>query len=125
MAISTPPAVGDYLGALRRRYIYLVDDPAGACFSSASSPHSPFSPQYQATATIMLEPSSVPKDIIETTVISYADQQIEIVQGRVMTLDSLLRIVHEIDPYPSARTGARPRRRSGFSTTPRSSAWIR
>ena len=58
-------------------------------------------PQYQATATILLEPSSVPKDIIESTVMSYSDQQIEIVQGRVMTLDSMLAIVRDIDPYPS------------------------
>jgi polysaccharide chain length determinant protein (PEP-CTERM system associated) len=57
-------------------------------------------PEYQSTATIMLELSSVPKDIIETTVVSYADQQIEIVQGRVMTVESLAGIVHDIDPYP-------------------------
>jgi polysaccharide chain length determinant protein (PEP-CTERM system associated) len=60
-------------------------------------------PQYQSTATILLEPSSVPKDIIETTVISYSDQQIEIVQGRVMTIASLKRIVGEIDPYPKEK----------------------
>jgi uncharacterized protein involved in exopolysaccharide biosynthesis len=57
-------------------------------------------PLYQSTATILLEVSSVPKDIIETTVVSYADQQIEIVQGRVMTVASLVRIVRETDPYP-------------------------
>ncbi len=51
----------------------------------------------------MMELSSVPKDIIETTVISYADQQIEIVQGRVMTVESLLNIVHDIDPYPNRK----------------------
>ena len=61
------------------------------------------SPLYRLTATIMMELSSVPKDIIETTVISYADQQIEIVQGRVMTVDSLLNIVHDIDPYPNRK----------------------
>jgi len=57
-------------------------------------------PQYQASATIMLEPSSVPKEVIATTVISYSDQEIEIVQGRVLTIKSLLPIVHDIDPYP-------------------------
>lgn len=102
MAISTP-AVGDYLGAVRRRYIYLVTILPGVlflCVVAAFAIH----PQYQATATILLEPSSVPKDIIETTVISYSDQQIEIVQGRVMTLDSMLRIVQDTDPYPERKT---------------------
>ncbi len=68
--------------------------------SSASLPHSLFrhciSPRQRSCWRL----SSVPKDIIETTVISYADQQIEIVQGRVMTVESLLNIVHDIDPYP-------------------------
>lgn len=94
-----PSTVGDYFGALRRRYIYIITIlPAilFVCVVAAFAIH----PQYQSTATIMLEPSSVPKDIIETTVISYSDQQIEIVQGRVMTVASLRRVVEEIDPYP-------------------------
>ncbi|MEA3150656.1 MAG: hypothetical protein QOD56_1595, partial [Gammaproteobacteria bacterium] len=97
------PAVGDFLGTLRRRYIYIVTILPGIvflCVVAAFAIH----PLYQATATILLEPSSVPKDIIETTVISYSDQQIEIVQGRVMTVDSLLPIVHDIDPYPKLTT---------------------
>jgi polysaccharide chain length determinant protein (PEP-CTERM system associated) len=93
------PAMGDYLGVLRRRRIHLITILPGIvflCVVAAFGIH----PQYQATATIMLEPSSVPKDIIESTVISYSDQQIEIVQGRVMTVESLLPIVKELDPYP-------------------------
>jgi uncharacterized protein involved in exopolysaccharide biosynthesis len=98
-----PPAISDYLGALRRRHIYLITILPAAifiCVVAAFAIH----PLFQATATIMLEPSSVPKDIIETTVISYSDQQIEIVQGRVMTVDSLQHIVKEIDPYPDRKT---------------------
>ncbi|HEX3847003.1 MAG TPA: hypothetical protein VHV81_06445 [Steroidobacteraceae bacterium] len=96
-AIEAP--VGDYFGILRRRYIYIATILPGVvllCVLAAFAIH----PRYQATATILLEPSSVPKDIIETTVISYSDQQIEIVQGRVMTIPILLAIVHDIDPYP-------------------------
>jgi succinoglycan biosynthesis transport protein ExoP len=101
--VSTIDApVGDYFGILRRRYIYLATILPGVvflCVVAAFAIH----PRYQATATILLEPSSVPKDIIETTVISYSDQQIEIVQGRVMTVDTLLPIVHDIDPYPERK----------------------
>jgi succinoglycan biosynthesis transport protein ExoP len=91
--------MGDYLGALRRRYIYLVTLLPGVIFLSVVAAFV-IPPLYQSTATIMLELSSVPKDIIETTVISYADQQIEIIQGRVMTVETLTGIVHDIDPYP-------------------------
>jgi protein tyrosine kinase modulator len=94
--------MGDYVGALRRRYIYpitILPAVLFACIVAAFVIH----PLYQSTATIMLEPSSVPKDIIESTVISYSDQQIEIVQGRVMTVDSLERVVEQIDPYPDRK----------------------
>jgi len=97
-----PPAVSDYLGALRRRHIYVLTILPAAIFICVVASFA-IRPQYQATATIMLEPSSVPKDIIETTVISYSDQQIEIVQGRVMTIESLKHIVQEIDPYPDRK----------------------
>jgi succinoglycan biosynthesis transport protein ExoP len=101
-ATAQPASLGDYVGALRRRYLYLIIiAPAVlcACLIAAFA----ITPQYQSTATILLEPSSVPKDIIETTVISYSDQQIEIVQGRVMTIESLKPIVAQIDPYPKEK----------------------
>src|ERR1022692_3778072 len=94
-----PSAVTDYWGALRRRSIFVFTILPAVVFLCVLAAFG-LRPEYQATATIMLQPSSVPKDIIETTVISYSDQQIEIVQGRVMTIDSLQRIVREIDPYP-------------------------
>src|SRR4051812_35556675 len=57
-------------------------------------------PLYQATATILLEPSSVDPKVVTTTVLSYSNQQIEIVQGRVMTMDTLTALVKDYDPYP-------------------------
>lgn len=104
MAIATHAGagIGDYLGALRRRYLYLITVLPAAIFLSVVAAFA-IPPLYQSSATIMLELSSVPKDIIETTVISYADQQIEIVQGRVMTVENLSNIVHDIDPYPNRK----------------------
>ncbi len=99
---APPSSVGDYFAALRRRYMYfatLLPITLFLCVVAAFAIH----PLYQATATIMLEPSSVPKDIIETTVVSYSDQQIEIVQGRVLTAASLEPVLHQIDPYPKEK----------------------
>jgi len=59
-------------------------------------------PLYQSTATILLEPSSVDPKVVTTTVTSYSNQQIEIVQGRVMTNDTLKALVKEYDPYPGS-----------------------
>ncbi len=91
--------IGNYLGALRRRAGYVVTILPATLFLCVLAAFG-IRAQYQASATIMLEPSSVPKDVIESTVLSYSDQQIEIVQGRVMTADSLRQIVQDIDPYP-------------------------
>jgi succinoglycan biosynthesis transport protein ExoP len=96
---ASPASMGDYLGALRRRYIYpatIFPVVLVICVVAAFV----IRPLYQSTATILLEPSSVPKDIIESTVISYSDQQIELVQGRVMTVASLKPVVADMDPYP-------------------------
>jgi polysaccharide biosynthesis transport protein len=88
-----------YFAVVRRRFKYvaiILPTVLFLCIAAAFAIH----PRYQATATIMLEASSVPKDIIESTVLSYSDHQIEIVQGRVMTPEILLSIVKSVDPYP-------------------------
>jgi succinoglycan biosynthesis transport protein ExoP len=92
-------AVSDYWGALNRRSIYVFTIFPAVVFVCVLAAFG-LPPEYQATASIILQNSSVPKDIIESTVISYSDQQIEIVQGRVLTIDSLMSIVKEVDPYP-------------------------
>src|SRR5580692_11026567 len=97
------PVLGNYVAILRRRFIYVATILPGALFICVVAAFA-IRPQYQSSAVIMLEPSSVPKDIIESTVLSYSDQQIEIVQGRVMTVEGLQRIVREIDPYPARAT---------------------
>lgn len=55
---------------------------------------------YRSTGTIMLEASSIPEDLVRSTVGSYADEQIELVRRRVMTTDRLQQLVEEVDPYP-------------------------
>ena len=100
---ASPSSIGDYFAAMRRRYMYfatVLPLTLFICVVAAFAIH----PLYQATATIMLEPSSVPKDIIESTVISYSDQQVEIVQGRVLTAAGLAPVIKQVDPYPNDKS---------------------
>jgi polysaccharide biosynthesis transport protein len=108
--------LADYLGALRRRYMYVITILPAALFISIVLAFG-ITPQYRSTSTIMLETSSVPKDIIETTVISYADQQIEILQGRVMTVENLQKIVEDTDPYPRKSWTAKEKARRILDAT--------
>ncbi|MEP6546192.1 MAG: hypothetical protein ABJD53_01900 [Gammaproteobacteria bacterium] len=95
----TDIATGNYMAVLRRRSVYVATILPAILFVCVVAAFG-IRAKYEATATIMLEPSSVPKDIIETTVLSYSDQEIQIVQGRVMTVETLLPIVNSLDPYP-------------------------
>ena len=99
MATEIPYTLGESFGVLRRRWIYLATLlPAAiliAVYLAFTLP-----PVYLSSATILLESSSIPGDMIKTTVTAIADQQIEIVRGRVMTAENLTQLVAEIDPYP-------------------------
>jgi polysaccharide chain length determinant protein (PEP-CTERM system associated) len=59
-------------------------------------------PLYQSTATILMEASSVDQKVVQSTVMAGANDQIEIVQGRVMTLATLKDLIKEYDPYPGS-----------------------
>jgi succinoglycan biosynthesis transport protein ExoP len=59
-------------------------------------------PLYQATATILMEASQVDQKVVSSTVMSGANDQIEIVQGRVMTSETLKDMIKEFDPYPGS-----------------------
>jgi succinoglycan biosynthesis transport protein ExoP len=98
--------MGAYAAVLRRRWLTLATIiPSSiliAVFLAYTLP-----PSYRSSATILLEPSSIPPELIKTTVISYADQQIELVQRTVMTPERLASVVQEVDPYPALKESAR------------------
>jgi uncharacterized protein involved in exopolysaccharide biosynthesis len=79
MATETPYTLSDFFGVLRRQSIWLLTLlPMAmliAVYLAFTLPR-----QYLSSATILLEPSSIPADMIKTTVTAFADQQIEILQ---------------------------------------------
>ncbi len=97
--VEIPSTLGDYLGILRRRRIFLLTVlPASlllAVYIAFALP-----PLYRSSATILLEPSSIPPELVQTTVASYADQQIELVSRRVLTPENLEPVIAKLDPYP-------------------------
>jgi succinoglycan biosynthesis transport protein ExoP len=96
---------GAYRDLIRRRWQYpALIVPITALLSVFVAYILPVS--YQATGTIMLEPSSIPKDLIQSTVRdleeipAYAEQSLELVRRRVLTPDRMAQLVKELDPYP-------------------------
>jgi polysaccharide biosynthesis transport protein len=98
---STESGLNGYGRILRRRAPYIAVI-APVCILLSVYFAFSLTPLYQASATILLEPSSVDPKVVTTTVTSYSNQQIEIVQGRVMTPDTLKAMIKEYDPYPGS-----------------------
>src|ERR1700676_5503996 len=107
-AAATGRTLGDYQGLLRRRRHYLLTIiPASlliAVFIAYILP-----PKYRASGTIMLEDSSLPQNVVATAVTQADDsperaaQTLELLRRKVMTKESLLQIIKQVDPYPNLR----------------------
>jgi polysaccharide chain length determinant protein (PEP-CTERM system associated) len=99
MESDLPNTLSDYFDVVRRRWVLLVTILSAALliaiYLALTLP-----PVYRSSATLALEPSSIPKDWIRSTVTSYADEQLELVQRRVLTTENLKRLIQDIDPYP-------------------------
>jgi len=59
--------------------------------------------RYSSSATILIEQQEIPPDLVRTTISTYADQRLEMIQQRVMTRDTLLGIIKKYDLYPRER----------------------
>jgi len=95
-------SLGDYVEVLRRRWIYpAVIIPLGVFVAVVLAFMLPT--LYRSSATILLEPSSIPADMVRTTVTSYADLQIDLVRRAALSHSRLTALVKEIDPYPGLK----------------------
>ena len=50
-------------------------------------------PTYRATATILIEEQEIPEDLVRSTVTGYANQEIQVITQRVLTLNTIMDIV--------------------------------
>lgn len=56
-------------------------------------------PAYRSSATILIEQQEIPTDLVRSTVSTYADQRIQIINQRVMTRANLVEIIRKYDLY--------------------------
>jgi polysaccharide biosynthesis transport protein len=105
-----------YRAILRRRWIYVAII-APVCILLSVYISFALTPLYQSTATLLLEPSSIDPKVVTTTVTSYSNDQIEVVQGRVMTIDTLKDMVKEYDPYPGSGWSAHEKAQNVLEAT--------
>ncbi|HEX6120361.1 MAG TPA: Wzz/FepE/Etk N-terminal domain-containing protein [Dongiaceae bacterium] len=89
----------DVLGALRRRkWIGIAVGVLGVAATSAIVATWP--PTYMSTATILIEEPDVPADLVKSTVSTYANDRLQVIQQRVMTSQHLSNIIDQFHLYP-------------------------
>jgi uncharacterized protein involved in exopolysaccharide biosynthesis len=88
----------DYVGALRRRALSAIIAfavvVAGGAVAALAWP-----PVYRSMGTILIEQQEIPQDLVRSTITSFADQRIQLINQRVMTTTRLLEIIREYGLY--------------------------
>jgi len=92
----------DYVAILmRRRWQFLL--PVLVLFVVAVLAAFLWPPTYQSSSTILIEEPDVPRDLVSSTVTSYADQRLQVITQRVMTTQNLIGIINKFSLYAKAR----------------------
>ena len=102
LAMEQTLDLGDYLAAFRRRK-GLIMTVAGIVFLIGVITAFVWPPTYQSSATILIEAQEVPAELIQSTVTSFAAQQIQVISQRVMARSNLMEIVEKYNLYAKDR----------------------
>jgi polysaccharide biosynthesis transport protein len=92
----------DFLGIIRRRKWYFVL-PAAMIFCLALTAALVWPPTYRSDATVLVEQSEIPEDLVSTLITDYLERRLEAITRRVMVTDNLLRIIERYNLYPEER----------------------
>jgi len=91
----------DFLGTLRRRkWIGIAVIIVGFCGSLTGALLWPAT--YRSIATILIEEPDVPANMVQSTVSTFADDRLQVIQQRVMTNQNLSDIIDRFNLYPDA-----------------------
>lgn len=94
--------LGELLGAFKRRK-KLALIASSAVFIVGASLIFAWPTAYTSTATILLEEPEVPQALVQTTVTTFAAEQIQYINQRVMTRTNLANIIEKFDLYEDKR----------------------
>src|SRR5262245_26456713 len=95
----------DVLGALKRRkWIGIAIGVVGVIATVVTVNLWPAT--YQSTATILIEEPDVPADLVKSTVSTFANDRLQVIQQRVMTSQHLNEIIDRFGLYPDMQKTA-------------------
>ena len=94
--------LGDFISALKRRK-KLALIAAAVVFVLGAALTFAWPTVYTSTATILLEEPEVPEQLVQTTVTTFAAEQVQYINQRVMTRTNLANIIEKFDLYIDKR----------------------
>jgi len=98
-------SLGDYLDIFRRhKYVIIITALIISIISSTVVFFLP--PTYKSEGLILIEAQEIPVDLVRSTVTSYADQRIQVIQKRIMTTTNIMDIVRKFGLYKKTRAKA-------------------
>ncbi|MEW6380227.1 MAG: hypothetical protein AB1611_11565 [bacterium] len=92
----------DYSAIIKRRKKFLFI-PLISIFLLSSLLAFLLPPVYRTSCTVLIEGQQVPSDLIRSTVTSYAEQTIEMLNQQITSRNRLLEIINRLDLYPMLR----------------------
>ena len=94
--------LGDYLAIAKRRWLFLLVPFVVISLASViAALWAP--PVYKSTGTILIESQRISDDFIRSTITTYADERIQVIQQLVMTRKNLLRIIEKFNLFAKVR----------------------
>jgi uncharacterized protein involved in exopolysaccharide biosynthesis len=96
------PGISELIGFLRRRWLAMALVALALAIVGLPIVFT-LPPVYRSTATILIEEQEIPRDLVRSTITSYADERIQVIGQRVMTRATLIPIVEKFDLYPNER----------------------
>lgn len=88
----------DYLALLKRRKWGIIV-PFCLVFLIATAVALFLAPIYRSVSTILIEEQEIPADFVMTTVTSYAEQRLQVINQRIMSSSRLLEIINRFNLY--------------------------
>ena len=91
-------SLGEYLTILRRRRNFFIY-PALATFAIMALIAVALPATYRSTAVILIEEQSIPREMVQSTITSFAAQQIQVITQRIMTVDTIVNLSDSLGLY--------------------------
>ncbi len=94
--------LSDTIRIIKRRRWYIIL-PFAAFFLSLTVVSLTLPPVYESTSTILIEQQDIPAEFVRATVSTYAEQQLQIINQRIMSSTRLLEIINRFNLYQDLR----------------------